>query len=201
MNNKVYNKENIPGARDVSRLEPPRLLPLLSLAGVGLCWLSWACVGFCGPFQVWFGSSTVCKISLVRVYKKMKTYLGLETCRVASPPCCCFTALAFVGLRWPSLAVNGRRWPAWLSWACMGLHWPSLACVGHCGGQRINKANRTVPGPIPIRGPSLVVVCIGLHWLSMAVVGLCGCCGLTWACVGHRGDPYRYLGHISVIKE
>ena len=34
---------------------------------------------------------------------------------------------AFVGLRWPSLAVVGRRW---LLCAFVGLRWPSLAFVG-----------------------------------------------------------------------
>jgi hypothetical protein len=47
---KYIKKENIPGARDVSRLEPPLLLLLLVglfVAVVDLRRLSWACAGLC----------------------------------------------------------------------------------------------------------------------------------------------------------
>ena len=49
MNNKVYNKENIPGAQDVSRLEPPRPPLLLLLVSVGCRGLVVAFVGYRGP--------------------------------------------------------------------------------------------------------------------------------------------------------
>jgi len=55
MNNKVYNNENIPGARDVSCLEPPRTPLLLSLAYVGLRWLSWGCGGCRGAVLAFVG--------------------------------------------------------------------------------------------------------------------------------------------------
>src|SRR5271168_3178152 len=48
---------------------------------------------------------------------------------------------AFMGLRWPSLAVVGY---CGFSWTCVGLRWPSLAAVG-------------------LHGPALAVV--GRRWL------------------------------------
>src|SRR6202789_758169 len=54
---------------------------------------------------------------------------------------------AFVGLRWPLLAVVGY---CGFSWTCVGLRWPSLAAVG-------------------LHGPALAFV--DLRWPSLAVVG------------------------------
>jgi len=51
---------------------------------------------------------------------------------------------AFVGLRWPSLAVVGY---CGFSWTCVGLRWPSLAAVG-------------------LHGPALAFV--DLRWPSLA---------------------------------
>ena len=66
---------------------------------------------------------------------------------------------AFVGLRWPSLAVVGY---CGFSWTCVGLRWPLLATVG-------------------FRGPALAFVgrrwllwaFMGLRWPSLTCVGLC----------------------------
>src|ERR1700678_2363448 len=56
---------------------------------------------------------------------------------------------AFVGLRWPSLAVVGY---CGFSWTCVGLRWPLLAAVG-------------------LHGPALAFV--DLRWPLLAVVGRC----------------------------
>ena len=61
---------------------------------------------------------------------------------------------AFVGLRWPSLAVVGY---CGFSWACIGLRWPSLAAVG------------LVLAVVGCCGTSWA--CVGLRWPSLAVVG------------------------------
>jgi hypothetical protein len=62
--------------------------------------------------------------------KQKKTYLGLETCHVSSPPpaaaLLCEFSWAFAGLRWLSLAIVGLRWPTLAVVSFCGLHWPAL---------------------------------------------------------------------------
>ena len=113
---------------------------------VGLCLLSWAVVGLRGPALACVGTP-VGRINRIRKqnYKK-KTYQGLETCRVSSPPAAAllrwlsWASWACIGLRWPSLAgvaVVGLGLAivglGWLSSAGVGCHWPGLAVVGHRG--------------------------------------------------------------------
>jgi hypothetical protein len=46
----MYIKRNVPGARDVSRLEPP-----LAAASALPRWLLWAYIGFCGLLWAYVG--------------------------------------------------------------------------------------------------------------------------------------------------
>ena len=113
----------------MSRLKPPLLLLqacLAALAFVGFGGPALAVVGFCGPALACFGLlGTLGRInSIFLKKKKKKTYLGLETCHVSSPPpaaaLLCEFSWAFAGIRWLSLAI-------------MGLRWPTLAVVSVCG--------------------------------------------------------------------
>ena len=91
MNNKVYNKENIPGARDVSHLEPPLLL---------LQWPVWACVGCRGPLLAYVGRRGPV-LALVGCHGPALAVVGLRWL--------CWPLLAVVGLHQPSLG-SGRVW-------------------------------------------------------------------------------------------
>ena len=121
--------------------------PLLLLCHVGFRGLSWACVacrGFswaCIGFRGWswalIGTPVGRVNSRIIIKRKRKTYLGLETRHVLSPPCCCFATSAFVSYRGPVLAVVGFRGPVL---AFVGLHrlwWPVVSLRGTPVGLRL----------------------------------------------------------------
>ena len=138
-------KRNIPGAQDVSHLEPPPppllLLCWHLLAFVGLSWLLLACVCCCWPSLAYIGCCWPL-LAVVGLHRTVlahlqvdnqieclkkdlkKTYLGLKTFRVSSPPSLAAALPAFVGIRGPELAVVGQCWPSSalvsLCW-CLGL--------------------------------------------------------------------------------
>src|SRR5271168_1885633 len=74
---------------------------------------------------------------------------------------------AFVGLRWPSLAVVGY---CGFSWTCVGLRWPSLATVG-LHGPALAFVDLCWPLLTCVGRRWLLWVFMGLHWPSLAVVG------------------------------
>ena len=114
-------------------LSPPCSITAALPAFVGICWpalavvanvglhlLLLAIVSCHGPLLACIGTPVGRYLVFVVELKKRikKTYLGLETFCVSSPPpCCCFASLC-----WHSWAVIGQR-----SWAVVSLHWLSSA--------------------------------------------------------------------------
>ena len=94
---------------------------LAVVASIGLHLLSLAIVGCCGPSLACVGTPVGRYLVFIVELKKKrikKTYLGLETFRVSSPPpllLLCQPLLAFVGCHWP---------------AFVGCHEPALAVIG-----------------------------------------------------------------------
>ena len=119
--------------------------PLLLLCHVGfreLSWacitchgFSWACIGFRGWSWAFIGTPVGRVNSRIIIKSKKKTYLGLETQHVLSPPCCCFATSAIVGYRGPVLAVVGFCGPVL---AFVGSRGPLWAFIGTPVG-RINR--------------------------------------------------------------
>ena len=128
---KETKKKHTWGSRRVASRAP--------LAAASLLWLLWAVagprwpalavvgfrepalavVGFRGPaFAV--GTPAIGRVNRIKKETEKETYLGLETCRVSSPP-------AAARLGWLSWAVLGLRW---LLCVFVGLCWAALAFVG-----------------------------------------------------------------------
>ena len=96
------------------------------------------------------------------------------------PPCSCFATSAFMGYRWPALAVVGFCGPAlafvgldWLSWAFDGTP------VGSVNRIISKTRKKNIPGArdvtrlepplllsafVGYRGPALAVAFVGLRW-------------------------------------